>query len=341
MAFAAHPLQGSAGDRVAGRTNPWTVALAYTILVILFGAVVRITGSGAGCGQHWPTCQGEIAPLPRTMEMSIEFTHRLTSGVSLVVVLGLTLLAFRRRPAGHPERRGAALATAFILVEALIGAAIVLLRYVADDDSVGRAVMMPLHLVNTLALTGVLGVLALGWRKRGLHFDWRHPVARALLAGGLGIALVAAAGAVTALGDTLYPVEATGGALDRAQLSPGRHFLEQLRGLHPLLAIAVSGVLLWMAPGIAGRCPSPVRAARWSRAVTACVYGQLALGLLNVWLSAPGWMQIVHLAAALLLWLGWVGLAFTALARFDGPVEPGRTPASVPSQAGLSPTGAP
>lgn len=314
-------------SRPAARRNPWTAALVYTVLVILFGAVVRITGSGAGCGQHWPTCQGELVPLPRTTEMLIEYTHRVTSGLSLVVIIGLTVLAFRRRPVGHPERRGAVLATVFILVEALIGAVIVLLQYVENDDSVGRAVMMPLHLLNTLALTGVLVVLMLGWHKPPVRFDWRHPVARPLLVGGVGLALVAAAGAITALGDTLYPVAETQSRLDAVRLSSGAHFLERLRGLHPLLAIAVSGALLWLAPGIAGRCPPSTRAEGWARWVTVGVYGQLALGLLNVWLSAPGWMQIVHLAAALVLWLGWVGLGFAALARFEAPSDPGRAPA--------------
>lgn len=327
MAQAAHPLESSVSSPAA-RRNPWTAVLVYTVLVILFGAVVRITGSGAGCGQHWPTCQGEVVPLPRTTEMLIEYTHRVTSGLSLAVIVGLTVLTFRRRPAGHPERRGAALATVFILVEALIGAAIVLLQYVENDDSVGRAVMMPLHLLNTLGLTGVLALLMLGWRRPPVRFDWRDPIARPWLVGGVGLALVAAAGAVTALGDTVYPVAAAQSSLDVVRPSAEAHFLERLRGLHPLLAIAVSGAVLWLAPSIAGRCPASTRAEGWARWVTVWVYGQLALGLLNVWLSAPAWMQVVHLAAALVLWLCWVGLGFAALARFDGPPEPGHAQAS-------------
>src|SRR6186713_2582797 len=100
---------------------------AATVLVVLFGAVVRITGSGAGCGQHWPTCHGEIAHLPRTLHTAIELTHRVTSGLALVVVLGLFAVTVRDEPRGHPARRLAFGAVLLMLLEALIGAALVLL----------------------------------------------------------------------------------------------------------------------------------------------------------------------------------------------------------------------
>src|SRR5512145_445879 len=123
-------------------------SLVYTVFVILFGAVVRITGSGAGCGQHWPTCQGEVAHLPRTIEAAIELTHRVTSGISVVLVMFLPAVAFRLFPRGHVSRRAALASFAFMVVEALIGALLVLFRLVADDMSIARAVILPLHLTN-------------------------------------------------------------------------------------------------------------------------------------------------------------------------------------------------
>ncbi len=304
----------------------WLAGLAYTILVILFGAVVRITGSGAGCGQHWPTCQGDVVHLPQSVETVIELTHRLTSGLSMVVVFGLAYLSFKRVPAPHPLRRAAVVAVVLMWVEALIGAALVLLRLVGDNDSFARAVIMALHLVNTLALTGAMAWAALlGSRPTTVRVDWRAAAVKPLLVGTVGIGVVAAAGAVTALGDTLYP--ATAGVTEAMSQagSAGAHFLERLRGAHPLLAVAVSGLLLWLGPDLAARSGSPAGAppagasagegVRWSRALTITVYGQLGIGLLNVWLSAPGWMQVVHLFAALILWLCWVGLGFVALQR--------------------------
>ena len=137
----------------------WGV-LAYTVAVVLFGAVVRITGSGAGCGQHWPTCQGEIVHLPKTVATAIELSHRLTSGLSLVLVVGVALVARRRFPDGHPTRWFAGAAVVLMIVEALVGAALVLLALVGQNGSVARAVVMAIHLVSTSLLTAAIALAA-------------------------------------------------------------------------------------------------------------------------------------------------------------------------------------
>src|SRR5262249_29685088 len=92
----------------------WGV-LAVNLGVILLGAYVRASGSGAGCGAHWPLCNGEVLPRDPAVQTVIEFSHRLSSGVALLLVAGLTIGAWRRYPRGHIIRRGAAAATAFIL----------------------------------------------------------------------------------------------------------------------------------------------------------------------------------------------------------------------------------
>ncbi len=308
--------QAGTGPSYAG--NPWRGALAYTVLVILFGAVVRITGSGAGCGQHWPTCQGEVAHLPRTVETVIELTHRVTSGLSMLVVFGVAVYTLRRVPRGHIARSAALAACVLMIVEALIGAALVLLRYVGHNDSVGRAVIMAVHLVNTLGLTAAMAFSACSFSWKLERVEWRTREAAWLFLGALGIVVVSAAGAVTALGDTLYPLEGVGAAnaLEAAG-DQSQHFLERLRGVHPVLAVVVSGFLLALGPRIAERAPSQAAALAeaWPTRIVALVVMQLALGVVNVWLSAPGWMQVVHLLAALLLWLAWVSLAFAVLGR--------------------------
>jgi cytochrome c oxidase assembly protein subunit 15 len=63
------------------------VNLAYTLLVILWGAYVRASGSGAGCGAHWPLCNGEVLPRPERIQTVVEFMHRGSSGVSLTLVM--------------------------------------------------------------------------------------------------------------------------------------------------------------------------------------------------------------------------------------------------------------
>ncbi|HSW51483.1 MAG TPA: COX15/CtaA family protein, partial [Bryobacteraceae bacterium] len=185
------------------RRYAWLV-LSYTVLVVLWGAFVRATGSGAGCGGHWPLCNGEIAPRTPSAETIIEYAHRLTSGLLLLMTGGLLAWAYRLFPRGHRARRFAALAALFLVIEALLGAGLVLLDYVAHNASAGRAVYMSAHLTNTLILLAMIALAA--WSAR----DPVPAVARRRIPLYLKAALpvtllVAITGALAALGDTLFP----------------------------------------------------------------------------------------------------------------------------------------
>ena len=137
----------------------WFV-LAYNIAVVLWGAFVRATGSGAGCGEHWPLCNGEVVPRAPKIATIIEFGHRITSGLVLILVILLVIFAYRRFPAKHIVRRTATLSLAFTISEALIGAALVLLGHVATNTSVWRGATLSIHLVNTLVLLASLALTA-------------------------------------------------------------------------------------------------------------------------------------------------------------------------------------
>src|SRR3982750_3804624 len=137
----------------------WSV-LAYNVAVVLWGAFVRATGSGAGCGNHWPLCNGTVTPHSPTMATIIEFTHRATSGIDLVLVAILAMWAFRAFPRQHPARLGAALSVVFLISEALLGAGLVLLEHVAKNASGGRGYSLSTHLINTLTLLACLTLTA-------------------------------------------------------------------------------------------------------------------------------------------------------------------------------------
>src|SRR5512136_1928461 len=139
----------------------WLV-LAWNVAVILWGAFVRASGSGAGCGAHWPLCNGEVVPRAPALETMVEFMHRATSGIALLLVVALAAWVFRARPKGHPARRAAGASVVFILVEAAVGAALVLFGLVAENDSVARALFMAGHLANTFVLLACL-TLAAHW----------------------------------------------------------------------------------------------------------------------------------------------------------------------------------
>jgi len=299
--------------------------LGYTLGVILFGAGVRITDSGAGCGQHWPTCNGEVLHLPKSLATLIELTHRLTSGVSMLAVLALLIGAFRLYPRGHVVRASAAFSFVMIVIEALLGMLIVLMRWVVHDASFGRIFALPLHLISTALLTA-----ALTWCAyfASVPEAKQSPLPRSarnlLYLAGLGILLVSTSGAVTALGDTVFPVHGSGFAA-RLQEDQGlnAHVLQRMRGIHPFLAVAVAGFVAYVAALLSGYGSSRgVR--RASAALAGGMLLQVCAGLLNIWLSAPGPLQVVHLLLANLV---WISLILLAAAMRQASAEPslGRT----------------
>lgn len=290
----------------------WAV-LAYTVLVILFGAWVRITGSGAGCGEHWPSCHGELVPRSPTAATIIEFTHRVTSGLCLLSVLALLWLARRTAPRGHALRLGAALAVLFTITEALVGAGLVRFGLVDKDDSVARAVVMAIHLVNTSLLTAALAYTA--WRARAPAPAQPRPRRAALWLGAaiVGLLIVGVSGAVTALGDTLFPAQQLDLAGRLAEdHGAGAHFLQRLRVFHPFLAVGIGLYVVVIANALAGpQTGAEVR--RWGGVVILGVLVQVAAGVANILLSAPGWLQVVHLLLGTGLWIAVIIFALTVL----------------------------
>src|SRR2546425_1539791 len=108
---AAPPPPVFAPGRALGR-YAWAV-LAYNVAVVLWGAYVRATGSGAGCGNHWPDCNGAVIPTTDQAKTLIEFTHRASVGVGMVGVLALLVWTFLASRRGEPIRLGAVAAVLF------------------------------------------------------------------------------------------------------------------------------------------------------------------------------------------------------------------------------------
>jgi protoheme IX farnesyltransferase len=278
----------------------WGV-IGWNVLTILLGAVVRATHSGAGCGRTWPTCDGELVPALEGATV-IEFTHRVASGVALLLVAMLAFMVLRSKAPGHPARRSVLWAGAAIVGEALIGAAIVLYEWVGRDDSVARVISVPLHLVNTLVLLAALTLTA--WFLGGGGSIWpaSGPIRSWLLVGAVALVLIFATGAVTALADTLFPAA---GQVDAG----ARHFLTRLRIVHPVLAIAVVA-----AAGIAVRARGSDAATRTLRNLGILTFAQLGLGLINIALKTPLWLQILHLAIADMIWITYVWFSAQTMA---------------------------
>lgn len=277
--------------------------VAYLVAVILFGAWVRISGAGAGCGDHWPMCNGDIIPQAASAKTMIEYTHRLTSG--LCGIFGIALLTWVWGRYGWGRILAGALASLFfLLLEGFIGAVLVKKQLVVDDASVSRALVISIHLTNTLLLTATTAATA-WWIGR--------PQAQAEVRRGYGLlsfsllALIVTnvTGAITALGDTLFPVQPTLGsglfARIRDDLTAGQHFLVQLRIVHPIVAVTTALFLLGVFLALKRQTSELLqRLVVWG---AGAVVLQMALGVLNVALAAPGWMQIVHLLVSQGIWI--------------------------------------
>src|ERR1700687_3408563 len=141
-------------------------ALCWNVAVVLWGAYVRATGSGAGCGNRWPLCDGHVVGGSAKAQTIVEFTHRITSVISLLMVTGLVVWCWRVTKKGDWARYSAVLAAAFLANEALLGAALVLLKHVANDQSAGRILLFCLHFGNTLLLLAMLSLTA-AWLSNG------------------------------------------------------------------------------------------------------------------------------------------------------------------------------
>jgi heme A synthase len=300
----------------------WAV-LAWNVAVVLWGAVVRATGAGAGCGNHWPRCNGQVIPPSPSVQTLIEFTHRLMTGADGFMVLALVVLAWRLHPPRSPVRTGAGLSAFFLVTEALVGAALVKLDLVADNRSASRVWWMALHLVNTFMLLGSLTLAAWwasGWPR--VRLRGQSAAAWLMFAAVAATLAVAVTGAITALGDTLYPKAAVG--LGEAAAAT---FLERLRVVHPLVAIATALYVVLAGLVVRRLRPGPMTA-RLSRRLVALFAAQVLVGAFNVMLLAPVWMQLVHLFIADVVWITLVCTTAAALAE----PEPGGW-AEVPAAA--------
>jgi cytochrome c oxidase assembly protein subunit 15 len=289
------------------RRYAWGV-LAYFIAVILWGTLVRATGSGAGCGGHWPLCNGTILQHSASVETLIELTHRITSGLSFFSVVGLLVWTFAGTVRGHLARGLAVASVAFTLVEAILGALLVELGYTAQSQSPMRPAFLALHLANTLLLLAAITLTAhmLSRRKGYMRGSIRLVAPFSAAVGVLVVMMVGVTGSLAALGDTLFPASSLGMALAQ-DFSATSGWLVRWRWTHPTIAFLASIFLISLLVRAAQRTT------HWdNRSLSALVLMLLAavyvLGILDVVLLAPLWVQVAHLLAADTLWASLVVL---------------------------------
>lgn len=287
------------------------VTLGWMLLVILEGAVVRATGSGAGCGKHWPLCNGEFIPKHPHVATLIEFAHRSITAVCTGLVAILVAWTFYAHPAGQKVRKAAVWSGVLLLTEAFLGAVLVLGGYVEHNTSNARVLVQCVHFTNTLLL---LGAITLTWwwqrpRRAAVRAGNETPRLAAWLAVGFTM-LTGATGSVAALADTLFPSTSLRSAI-AADLSSGSPLLIRMRWIHPASSLGAVIAIAVLAVGLRKN------RGRW---LVGLVLSQLVMGIADVLTLAPITLQLLHLLGADLLWIALVATASQVLERVPSRV---------------------
>ena len=290
----------------------WFV-VGLNLFVIVWGGFVSASGSGDGCGASWPLCQQLVTAETRSWETFVEFFHRITSGLALLAIFYMTWRVFRHYAKGHIVRLGATYSVVFIITESLLGAALVIFNFLDTNESLARAFVQPIHLVNTFLLMASLGLTA--WWASGNeppHWSKNRKLLLALAGGLAGVVVLSSFGTIASLASTIFPSESFFEGVQK-DFARNVHYLIRLRIWHPIIAVLVGGYLLYLGRLLEQWCPDE-RVNKLHNFMFTVFLVQFGMGAMNAILLTPVWLQLVHLLGAHLLWLGMVLLNVTALA---------------------------
>ena len=276
------------------------ISVAYFVVVVLGGAVVRTSGAGAGCGDRWPLCNGEFIPHHPRLVTIIEFSHRSTTFVAVVLFAVMILWTFRATSKGHPARKAAVWTALLLITESALGAVLVLRHLVDKNASFERVAVQSVHFSNTMLLLGAAALTPFfltATIRQNTRIDRFRTISIITV---ILTLLTGAAGALAALADTIYPSASLNEAL-RADFSPFSPALLHMRWLHPAGAFLMS---IFCCVLICRYFKCNRRMAAFGLSVI--LFLQFAIGAVDVLLLAPTWCQLLHLLAADCFWIGLV-----------------------------------
>jgi protoheme IX farnesyltransferase len=295
------------------RRLAWIGAVLASGLIVL-GGVVRITGSGMGCGDHWPLCDGEWFP-PLDLPTLIEIGHRWAAALLSLVVVGMTVTAWIRHRDNRMLRTPATLAAVLLVVQVLLGAVTVKLAL--------PPWIVITHLANAMVLLAVLIVTALraGGKPGAVPPSERHSLHHlVLITAGLGFVVILFGAQVANFNAGLLCL---GLPLCNGTLVPPAAPLAALHWTHRVLAFLFFGLVITLIIRLLRTAPSASRVRRWARIVATVTLIQLGIGAMMVTHLLPPGFRAAHLMVGTILWATLVVLAFYST----------RTPTSAPERA--------
>ena len=286
------------------------LALLLGFAQIVFGAIVRITGSGLGCGNHWPDCYGSFTPAPNSPNLLVEISHRYGAAALSLAIFALAVTAWlKRRESGVGGRGGilrpSVIAVLLVVVAALFGAVTVKMEL--------NPVVVATHLAIAMSLLAVLVVIVVragGLGARRVSSGSQRTFRSARAAAGLTF-LALVFGALTAN---------TPGAAAACQGFPwctsiAEHGLPLwIQVTHRIIAFLLLGHLIGIAIGVRKRGESaPIRDAAWA-ALGVVVLQVLVAGAM-VGMHFPPSLRSLHQAVGTALWIAVVALASLSAGR--------------------------
>jgi heme A synthase len=305
------------------RLSAFGLALAYAHSV--FGAIVRISGSGMGCGEHWPDCNGSVVPVITSYTVAVEATHRVLAATLLAVALALAILAAARRHTPGVGGAGGVLRPALLALGLIITAALIGMLVV--KISLSNPYLIVVHYSIAMATLAALVVAYVRARRAaidgaiaisGSASTYRASLAAATMAfvtvvlGALTANFPGAASSCRGFPTCRGGVMVTGAPLD-------------IQLLHRLLAFILFFHVLGLVIGVTRRSEPPpvVRAAQIAGAL---VVAQVAIAAAMVELRLPPVLQSLHQAAGTLLWIVLFALVLLSRRRALQPQRVGPAP---------------
>lgn len=286
------------------------VLIFYTLIVIVWGAWVRISHSGDGCGDTWPLCNGQIIPEAEQNKTWVEFSHRITSGLFGIFILAMWWRARSLFPKQHAARFWASMSLIFTISEALLGAKLVLFGLVGSNDTPFRALVMSLHLINSLLLVGSLTLQwdashPISWKSRTTKL-WNLPslsnyrITTSMIAIFMMIGIT---GAIAALSTTLFPSESLIEGL-KQDFSQGSHFLIRLRVLHPIMAVFLGGGLILILHLLKQMTDkTEIEFQNRTRYLQSALVFAILMGSMTLLKLSPTYMKVIHLISVHTAWI--------------------------------------
>ncbi|MEP6946286.1 MAG: COX15/CtaA family protein [Acidobacteriota bacterium] len=297
--------------RLSGFAKFTWFALAFNVLVIIWGVFLRASKSGDGCGEHWLTCNGELIPSAPQFKTVIEYSHRMTTAIDGLVMLVLVIVAAaiwyrsRSRQSRH-VLYAAAGSLFFVITEGAVGAGLVLTGNTAVAVTDVRPFWAMGHLVNTFILLVFLTMTA--WLASRERFVLRWPHTKTLVLIGIGFAmllLVGMSGTLAALSNMLFPSTSIADGIAK-DFSSSSNVIIRLRLSHPILSVLTAVYLIFLAGWLKSRAGKGTSAAWWASVLSVLLVGQVIFGAATLLTFGPIIMQLGHLFLADSVWITFV-----------------------------------